>query len=196
MSESVTPPGRSPNDVGEAATRDTVSSKAVPSKTEPTESVTNVSPPPARFAGRLLRLLPYAMMAVLLITLLWDRFAVTSLRQVLGPVSVIVALTPEPATVGSAILHFQINTADDRQPIENARLSIVQQTGDMRHPLESVQKAVSGAHEVTFEVPASGTTLLEVQVSAMAPIGTLTYEVQAGQAGVKLVKTTLAGVGQ
>lgn len=178
MSESVIPPRRSPKEAGDS----------VPKRTMP-----EVSPPPSRMAGRLLRLLPYGMMAVLLITLLWDRFAVTSLRQVLGPVSVIVALTPEPAAVGTAILHFQINTADDRQPIENARLNVIQQTGDIRHPLESVQKAVTGAHEVTFEVPPSGTTLLEVQVSAMAPVGTLTYEIQAGQAGVKLVKTTLAG---
>ena len=130
---------------------------------------------------RFARLVPALLVLGLLIHLLSEQLWIAPTRQLLGPVSVVVALTPSPPPPGPVLLHVQINSPDDLRPVQNGRVQAWQLIQGETRPLSVNTKAVMGAADVSLMLNGDEAAKVVVEVSAMSPIGRITYEIRAGE---------------
>lgn len=137
--------------------------------------------------GKLMKSLPAVLMVLFFLYLLKDHVGVSSSRQELGPITVSVALTPEPTQVGGSLMHIQLNLKDSLAAVENVTVTAEQVEPAARKPLAVTGKAMSGSYEVAFLVPNAGSTRLVLSFMAGAPLGSITYEVAVGQEGAQVV---------
>lgn len=137
--------------------------------------------------GKLMKSLPAILMLLFFFYLLKDHVGVSASRQELGPITVSVALTPEPTQVGGALMHVQLNLKDSLAAVENVTITAEQLDPAGSKPVPVTGKAMSGSYELAFLVPNAGTTQLALHFMAGAPLGTITYEVTVGQEGAKVL---------